>query len=176
MYLPIYTSIEIWSQKKEASKAGAKPEKDWSGRRTRPFPVLPRLSMLLSTTSRSRKLGFLKHTLDEMHSFQWHTQTCIHLVFGWLVKKTILGVGDGGWVGFLTIQMSWDMKQSITGWNDSYFTHKVFKTLPKFFFLCQSRREPNAEEVIITKLLFPFQIAITPKMASDSRLDAQKRN
>jgi hypothetical protein len=31
LYLPIYTSIEIWSQKKEASKAGAKPEKDWSG-------------------------------------------------------------------------------------------------------------------------------------------------
>jgi hypothetical protein len=39
LYLPIYTSIEIWSQKKEASKAGAKPEKDWSG--------------LLSTTCKS---------------------------------------------------------------------------------------------------------------------------
>jgi hypothetical protein len=60
LYLPIYTSIEIWSQKKEASKAGAKPEKDWSARRTSPFPVLPRLSMLLSTT----------HKGDNRHIFQ----------------------------------------------------------------------------------------------------------
>jgi hypothetical protein len=55
LYLPIYTSIEIWSQKKEASKAGAKPEKDWSAA----GPVLFRFCP-------GFRCFFLQHTYTEM--------------------------------------------------------------------------------------------------------------
>ena len=51
------------------------------------------LSLLSHVTDQG--MDFLKHTLDETHTFQWHTQTCNHLVFGWLVKKK--NFGGGGW-------------------------------------------------------------------------------
>jgi hypothetical protein len=41
----------------------------------------------------------------------------------------------------------------LLGWDDSHgVTHKVLKPFP--LFLCQSRSEPNAEEVIITKIFY----------------------